>query len=72
MTDQISEQERARELRIAYMNRVDELNLAGHVVEVDPDMAEEMGAFQEDAISEQDALDSIHDGEPCYLPEYKH
>ena len=59
MTNQISEQE--RELRIAYMNRVRDLAMEGHVVEVDPEMAEEMGAFREDAMSDQDALDSIHD-----------
>ncbi|WP_142850702.1 hypothetical protein [Telmatospirillum sp. J64-1] len=31
-------------------------------VPVDPDVAELMGAFQEDALSEEDALDSFFDG----------
>ena len=69
MTDQISEQE--QELRIAYINQVRELALAGHDVEVDPDIAMEMGACLDDETCDQDEIDSIHDGEPCYMPEDK-
>ena len=73
MTDKISEQERARELRIAYMNRVDELAWAGHVVSVDPELAWEMGAYDEGTICDQDELDDfdehyrLHDVEPCHV-----
>ena len=70
MTNQISEQE--QELRIAYINQVRELTLAGYDVEVDPEIAKEMGACLDDETCDQDEIDSIHDGEPCYLPEDKH
>jgi hypothetical protein len=35
--------------------------IPGFQVEFDPDEAEQVGAFQEDALSEQDALDSAVD-----------
>lgn len=39
----------------------------GFIVDVDPDEAERLGAFMEDALTEQDALDGsvdLLDGEP--------
>ena len=35
--------------------------IPGYQAEFDPDEAEWVGAFQEDALSEQDALDSVAD-----------
>lgn len=36
---------------------------AGEVVELDPDSADRMGAFEEDAMSEEDALEARFDNE---------
>lgn len=43
--------------------QVDRLASAGMIVSVDPDVAEFMGAFEEDALSPEDARDSRFDGE---------
>ncbi len=43
-------------------NKLDDLNASGYVVEVDPDEAELMGAFVEDALTVDDAFDSTFDG----------
>lgn len=44
--------------------QVDRLASAGLVVSVDPDVAEFMGAFEDDALSVEDALEARFDGEP--------
>lgn len=36
-----------------------EMDVPGHMVEFDPDEAELCGAFREDALSEEDALDAV-------------
>lgn len=43
--------------------QVDEAARQGAVVEVDPDDADDMGAFEEDALDPGDALDSRFDKE---------
>ncbi len=40
---------------------IERLNTAGVVVEVDPKTAQELGAFEEDALSEEEALESAED-----------
>jgi len=45
-------------------DKLEDAMVPGHVVEFDPPEAEQVGAFQEDALSEDDAMDSaidIHD-----------
>lgn len=42
---------------------LDDVMTPGVIVEVDPDDAEEMGAFQEDALTEAEAWESNSDGE---------
>ena len=42
-------------------DQVGRMATEGMVVEVDPDDAEEMAAFEEDALSDEDALDSRFD-----------
>ena len=37
---------------------IERLNTPGVVLEVDPKTAEELGAFEEDALSEEEALES--------------
>ena len=43
------------------MAAVEDAAAAGEVVEVDPETAEALGAFEEDAMSEEDALESRFD-----------
>ncbi len=38
---------------------ISDLCAAGHIADVDPDIADLMGAFSEDAMSLEDALESI-------------
>ena len=45
------------------IEEVEDRLAAGEVVEVDADLAERMGAFEEDALSEEDALAARTDGE---------
>ena len=45
------------------MNTVERLSALGLPVSVDPDIAEEMGAFAEDALSADDAIESLFDPE---------
>ena len=45
------------------MNAVERLSALGLPVSVDPDIAEEMGAFAEDALSVDDAIESLFDPE---------
>ena len=45
------------------METVERLAGLGLPVSVDPDIAEEMGAFAEDALSAEDAVDSLFDPE---------
>lgn len=42
---------------------IDDLTTPGVMVEVDPDDAEAMGAFQEDALTEAEAWESNRDAE---------
>ena len=55
-------------MRIAYTTRMRELALAVYDVEVDHEIVKEMGACLDDATCDQNEIDSIHDGDPCYLP----
>lgn len=41
----------------------DDFMIPGVLVEVDPDEAEALGAFEETALSEEDAIDSVVDAE---------
>ena len=45
----------------ALRDKLTDLLIPGYSVEFDPDEAEQAGAFQEDALSEQDAADSCLD-----------
>ena len=45
----------------ALRDKLTDLLIPGHSVEFDPDEAEQVGAFQEDALSEQDAAESCVD-----------
>jgi hypothetical protein len=45
----------------ALRDKLTDLLIPGYSVEFDPDEAEQAGAFQEDALSEQDAADSCFD-----------
>lgn len=54
--DQISSE---HEYLKASADEIDRLADRGLPVSVDPDVAEFMGAFEEDALSAEDALDSI-------------
>ena len=45
------------------IEEVEDRLAAGEVVEVDADLAERMGAFEEDALSEDDAQAARTDGE---------
>jgi|GEM_PF-6519675 len=48
-----------------YSQNLDDLDTPGVIVEVDPLMAEELGAFRETALSEEDAwLSNIEGDEP--------
>jgi ABC-type uncharacterized transport system auxiliary subunit len=40
---------------------IERLNTPGEVLEVDPKTAEELGAFEEDALSEEEALESAQE-----------
>ena len=40
---------------------IERLNTPGVVLEVDPKTAEELGAFEEDALSEEEALESAQE-----------
>ena len=42
---------------------LDELEIPGRVIEVEPELAEAMGAFEEDALTEAEALDSTLDND---------
>ncbi len=50
--------ERDREI-----DEIEDRLAAGEVVEVDPDIADRMGAFEEDALTEADALEARTDQE---------
>lgn len=41
--------------------KIDDLETPGYEVEFDPDEAEQIGAFSEDALNEEDAADSTTD-----------
>ena len=56
-TPRITPEEAAR----AICRRIDEARSAGQIVTVDPDDADMMGAFVEDALSAEDALASRFD-----------
>lgn len=45
------------------IDEIEDRLAAGEVVEVDPDVAVRMGAFEEDAMSEADALEARTDEE---------
>lgn len=45
------------------IDEIEDRLAAGEVVEVDPDVADRMGAFEEDALSEADALEARTDEE---------
>ena len=45
----------------ALRDKLTDLLISGYSVEFDPDEAEQAGAFQENALSEQDAADSCLD-----------
>ena len=45
----------------ALRDKLTDLLIPGYCVEFDPDEAEQAGAFQEDALSEQDAAESCLD-----------
>ena len=45
----------------ALRDKTTDILIPGYSVEFDPDEAEQAGAFQEDALSEQDAADSCLD-----------
>jgi len=45
------------------IDSVERLGRLGVPVSVDPDIAETMGAFREEALSEEDALDALFDPE---------
>ena len=45
----------------ALLEKLADALIPGFQAEFDPDEAEQAGAFQEDALSEQDALDSVAD-----------
>lgn len=51
----------------AAASQVDRLASAGLVVSVDPDVAEFMGAFEDDALSVEDALDAQFDGDAAMV-----
>lgn len=44
-------------------SKLDDLSAPGYVVEVDPDEAEIMGAFLEDALNLEDAIGALFDEE---------
>jgi hypothetical protein len=47
-----------------YSHNLDDLDTPGVIVEVDPATAEELGAFEETALSEEDAwLSNMEEGE---------
>lgn len=46
-----------------YSPAIDDMTTPGVVVEVDPDQADELGAFRDDALSEDEAWESNADGE---------
>lgn len=49
------------------LQKLADANHPGFIVDVDPDEAELLGAFMEDALTEQDAMESgvdLWDGEP--------
>ena len=54
--------------------KVSDMEIPGVQVQVTPDVAEEMGAFEETALSEADAWDSVGDvilgREVDYVPDY--
>jgi hypothetical protein len=52
-----------KEEAAAIAERIGELVGAGMVVAVDPDIADLMGAFEETALSPEDARDAQFDGE---------
>lgn len=45
------------------IDEIEDRLAAGEVVEVDPDVADRMGAFEEDALSEADAFEARTDQE---------
>ncbi|MEW5250882.1 conjugal transfer protein TraD [Microbulbifer discodermiae] len=43
--------------------KLKDLEVPGAVIEMDPDEAEQLGAFVEDALTEEEALDSAFHGD---------
>ena len=43
------------------LEKMRDFEIPGHVIEVDQDEAEELGAFVEDALTEEEALESVID-----------
>jgi hypothetical protein len=41
-----------------YSNNLDDLEIPGVIVELDPDEADSLGAFEEDALTEEEAWES--------------
>ncbi len=48
-------------LKPVYSQNLDDLEIPGVMVELDPDEAEAIGAFREDALSEKDAWEANSD-----------
>lgn len=51
----------AADAQAALEEKLADLELPGFIVEFDPDEAERAGAFEEDALTEADALDGVID-----------
>lgn len=58
------EDERAATLEVALQKLQDAYNTPGLVVSMDPDEAELLGAFEEDAMSYEDAIEAAFDRVP--------
>ena len=52
----------------AFVEKLADAQIPGYQVEFDPDEAERAGAFVEDALSEQEALESQIDGVDSAVP----
>ena len=57
----------ARFHRDTVIDKLHDAQTPGYHAEFDPEEAESAGAFVEDALSEEDALDSVHDATP-FIP----
>ena len=60
----------ARFDRDTVIDKLHDAQTPGYHAEFDPEEAESAGAFVEDALSEDDALDSVHDATPL-IPHFK-